>query len=170
MIPEAAVTAWSVDHAWPLPSQVEQDLLLSRAICAIAQHPYLGKELAFRGGTALHKLHLQRAFRYSEDLDYVRTTAGGISEITGALTGIGERLGFEVRTRIGVHPKVYWRAGSHDGVPLRIKIEINMFERWPSLPLAHVPHAVDSRWWSGSTSVQTFAPAELVATKIRALY
>lgn len=82
MIPAAAVTAWAVARAWPTPEQVEQDLLLSRAICEIAQHPYLGEELAFRGGTALHKLHLSTPLRYSEDLDYVRTTAGGIAELT----------------------------------------------------------------------------------------
>jgi hypothetical protein len=32
VIPETAVREWSVTHPWPLPSQVEQDLLLSRAI------------------------------------------------------------------------------------------------------------------------------------------
>ena len=37
----------------------------------------LGPELAFRGGTCLHKLCLPQPFRYSEDLDYVRTTHGG---------------------------------------------------------------------------------------------
>ena len=79
MIPRDAITAWGVDHRWPLRDQVEQDLLLSRAICAIAEDPYLSGELVFRGGTALHKLHLDRPYRYSEDLDYVRRTAGGIA-------------------------------------------------------------------------------------------
>ena len=32
MIPADAVTAWGVDHPWPTRGQVEQDLLLSRAI------------------------------------------------------------------------------------------------------------------------------------------
>ncbi len=57
------------------PRQVEQDLLLSRLIIEVANHPYLGGELVFRGGTCLHKLHLDTPRRYSEDLDYVRTTA-----------------------------------------------------------------------------------------------
>ncbi|MDP9092969.1 MAG: nucleotidyl transferase AbiEii/AbiGii toxin family protein [Actinomycetota bacterium] len=39
---------------------------------AIAAHPYLGDELTFRGGTALHKIHLERPYRYSEDLDRAR--------------------------------------------------------------------------------------------------
>lgn len=86
MIPADAITSWGVDHLWPTREQVEQDLLLSRAICAIASDPYLGDELVFRGGTALHKLHLNRPYRYSEDLDYVRSSATGIAPLTQALT------------------------------------------------------------------------------------
>ncbi len=77
MIPANAITAWGVDRRRPTREQVEQDLLLSRSLCAIAADPYLGGELVFRGGTALHKLHLARAYHYSEDLDYVRRSASG---------------------------------------------------------------------------------------------
>lgn len=170
MIPAAAITAWGVQRPWPTPEQVEQDLLLSRAICAIATDEYLGEELVFRGGTALHKLHLDQPFRYSEDLDYVRRTSSGIAPLTQALTSLGESLGFEVRTRVGEHPKVYWRTTADGGVPLRIKIEVNTHERSPALPLLRHEHRVDSSWWAGAALVQTFQPAELVATKIRALY
>jgi len=170
MIPVDSVTAWSVDHPWSTPTQVEQDLLLSRAICAISQDEYLGQELVFRGGTALHKLHLQRAWRYSEDLDYVRSSSTGIATLTRALTRLGEDLGFTVRTRVSEHPKVYWRTTSVEDTPIRIKIEVNTHERSPALPLIHVEHRVDSLWWSGASAVKTFQPAELVATKIRALY
>lgn len=100
MIPVADVTAWAIDRPWVTQEQVEQDLLLSRAICEIARHPYLGEELAFRGGTAFHKLHLAQPLRYSEDLDYVRPTSGGISELTRALTEVAESLGYAVSTRV----------------------------------------------------------------------
>ena len=58
MIPYDAITEWATERPWPTRDQVEQDLLLSRAICEIANHPYLKDELVFRGGTAFHKLHL----------------------------------------------------------------------------------------------------------------
>lgn len=170
MIPADVVTAWAVHHPWPTATQVEQDLLLSRAICEIANHEELSTELVFRGGTAFHKLHLGRPYRYSEDLDYVRTSAGGIARLTGALTGLGSSLGFDVRTRIGQHPKVYWRTTSAAGTPLRIKIEINTHERSPALPILTLPHTVQTSWWTGHAEVPTFQPAELIATKIRALY
>ena len=135
MIPVNAVTAWSTNHPWPTSEEVEQDLLLSRAICAIANDDYLGSELVFRGGTALHKLHLERPYRYSEDLDYVRASASGIGPVTQALSRLGTGLGYTVSTRVSQHPKVYWRTTAATGVPLRVKIEVNTHERSPALPL-----------------------------------
>lgn len=170
MIPANAITAWGTTREWPTREQVEQDLLLSRAICAIASDDYLQRELVFRGGTALHKLHLDHAYRYSEDLDYVRSSGTGIAQLTHALTELGNALGFDVRTKVGMHPKIYWHTTAESGVPMKIKIEINTHERSPALPLLHQRHSVDSAWWAGSALVPTFQPAELVATKIRALY
>jgi predicted nucleotidyltransferase component of viral defense system len=113
---------------------------------------------------------VERPFRYSEDLDYVRRTASGIAPLTHALTRLGTGLGFEVRTRMGVHPKNLWRTTAESGVPLRIKIEVNTHERSPVLPIVQQELVVDSSWWSGAALVSTFQPVELVATKIRALY
>jgi predicted nucleotidyltransferase component of viral defense system len=53
---------------------------------------------------------------------------------------------------------------------MRIKIEVNTYERSPARPLERVPFAVESHWFAGSADVLTFSAAELVATKIRALY
>lgn len=169
MIPAAAITHWSTGAPWPTRTQVEQDLLLSRLICEIAD-PYLGEELVFRGGTCFHKLHIHPARRYSEDLDYVRSTAGGIKELTGAMTELGMGLGFEVKTRIGANPKAYLVTGSDEGLRIRIKVEVNTRERSPVDPVQLVPYEVSSPWWSGQAQVRTFSTRELVATKIRALY
>lgn len=171
MIPAAAITEWGRRVAWPTVEQVEQDLVLSRLIVEIATDDYLGEELVFRGGTCLHKLHAPAPFRYSEDLDYVRTTQGGIKELTQAVTTIGERLGMRVNTRIGEHPKVLFRAPFESGVAgMRVKIEVNTFERSPARPLVHLPYQVESSWFTGGADVMTFALDELVATKIRALF
>jgi predicted nucleotidyltransferase component of viral defense system len=170
MIPRTAIIEWSTTHPWQTAEQVEQDLLLSRAICAIAVDRYLAKELTFRGGTALHKLHLARSRRYSEDLDYVRSTAGGIGQVLNTLRDIGQDLGFATRSALTEHPKVFWRTMSESGHQLRIKIEINTHERSPALPLVYLVHEVKSSWWNAKVNVRTFQPAELIATKLRALY
>lgn len=170
MIPPAFVTEWSSVVPWPTPSQVEQDLVLSRLIVEIARTPLLGEELVFRGGTCLHKLFLGSARRYSEDLDYVRVSPGPIKPITAALTDLGEALGFEVRTQIRRFPKIVFRERTEDRPGMRVKIEINTHERSPARPHVLRRHTVNSRWFTGSARVLTFEIAELVGTKPRALY
>ena len=45
---------------------VEQDLVICRALVSIFSDEFLRANLAFRGGTALHKLYLSPQPRYSE--------------------------------------------------------------------------------------------------------
>ena len=78
----------------------ETDLLLSRLIIEIANDGYLENELVFRGGTCLHKLRVSPPLRYSEDLDYVRRTDGGMRSLIELLRTIGERLGMKVSYEI----------------------------------------------------------------------
>ncbi|MFR5827601.1 MAG: nucleotidyl transferase AbiEii/AbiGii toxin family protein [Adlercreutzia equolifaciens] len=170
MIPESIVTQWSVDHPWPSADQVEQDLLLTQAICEISSDELLRKELVLRGGTAFHKLYLAKPARYSEDLDFVRTSAGGIGDIMKRLTAMGKDLGFEVKTQMAAHPKVFWRFVSASGVKRKIKLEINTFERSPMLSLTTLPLLVENSWFSRQADVPVFQVEELCATKVRALY
>ena len=85
MIPRAQITAWRARAPWSTDAQVEQDLALSRALVDLFSDDLLGRELAFRGGTALHKLHLEPAGRYSEDIDLVQTEAGPIGPVLDAI-------------------------------------------------------------------------------------
>jgi len=170
MIPREVIIAWGVDHPWAELDQIEQDLLLSRAICEIANDKVLGKELSLRGGTAFHKLFLQKPYRYSEDLDYVRSTTGGIGDIVDRLRELGQNLGFTINTKIGKYPKIIWRYTASSGIASKIKIEINTFERSPAFGYYFIKHDVDSSYYKGSANVRTFHQEELVATKIRALY
>ncbi len=173
MIPQAAITAWGATRAWPTRAAIEQDLLLARTIVAIYEHERLRDELVFRGGTCLHQVFLDTPRRYSEDLDFVRTTHGGIGSIFDDLREVAECVGLEVHSRdMGKQPKMRLRAPS-EGDPnlmLRIKVEINTHETSPASGLIDKPFNVASDWFTGSTQVRTFAPEELMATKIRALY
>ena len=125
MIPTNDITAWAHRAPWPSADQVEQDLPPSQLICLIAGDEYLGDELVFRGGTCLHKLYLHPARRYSEDLDYVRLTAGGIGKVTKAISDIGANLGYEVRTKMSAQPKVYLRYIAESGTTRKIKVEVH---------------------------------------------
>src|ERR1022692_1032334 len=56
---------------WPSQRQVEQDLLLCQTMVALFEDSFLQSQIAMRGGTLLHKVHLAPASRYSEDIDLV---------------------------------------------------------------------------------------------------
>lgn len=102
MIPRAVVQAWASEKPWPTLVQVEQDLVLARLIVEISEHPVLGEELVFRGGTCLHQLVMDRPRRYSEDLDYVRSTHSGIGSILDAVRDVAAYVGLDVAgTKIG---------------------------------------------------------------------
>lgn len=147
MIPSRLITAWSRYAPWLNDEQVEQDLVLSRLIVEIANHPLLGEELVFRGGTCLHKVVLPEPLRYSEDLDYVRASRGPIGPILDAIREIADGLGMDVNTDVGSFPKARLRAPFESGVGLmRVKIEINTYETSPARPHHRAPYRVKSAW------------------------
>ena len=85
MIPGDFITEWRSTVPWISSDQVEQDLIISRALVEIYQHTVLQKKLAFRGGTALHKTYLTHQYRYSEDLDFIQIEGEAIGETFDAL-------------------------------------------------------------------------------------
>ena len=171
MITEADIAHWQRRVPWPTLEQVEQDLVLSRLIVEIASHPLLGNELVFRGGTCLHKVWLDRPWRYSEDLDYVRRTPGGVGGILDAIREVAAMMGFDrVQTDVRRHPKARLDSTFVRGGRMRVKIELNTFERSSARPTVTKEFGVDSPWFSGAADVATYALEELVATKIRALF
>ncbi|NOX30666.1 MAG: nucleotidyl transferase AbiEii/AbiGii toxin family protein [Actinobacteria bacterium] len=171
MISQAELAHWRQVVPWSEAGQVEQDLVLSRLIVEIARHPLLGSELVFRGGTCFHKLWLDRPWRYSEDLDYVRRTASGIGGVFDAIREVATAVGFtDIATQIGRHPKVRLRSTLVNGSRLQIKIEMNTFERSPARPTVTRRFAVESPWFTGNAVVPTFTIEEMTATKIRALF
>ena len=69
MIKERCIREWNEFVPWKDMLMVEQDLIICRALVSIFRDDFLRENLAFRGGTALHKLFLQPQPRYSEDID-----------------------------------------------------------------------------------------------------
>lgn len=172
MIPEPVLTQWRQRAPWGDDRQVAQDLLLSLLAIRVAQHPRLSDALAWRGGTALHKLHLETARRYSEDLDYVLVSAVSHTTVVRSLKGVAEDLGMEcIRdevsdTRVDVWASVEVPAA---GGEVRIKFEVNCADADPCMELLRVEHDVRTRAWDAAAEIVTYQPPELVGTKFRAL-
>ncbi len=172
MIPTPVLTYWRLDHPWSTDEQVEQDLLLSQLAILLATHEELAQCLVWRGGTCLHKLHLPKGRRYSEDLDYVLVGRPGPTGwlVDAIRSAIEESPLREVSRNVGGgSAKVVLEGEAASGAPLRIKIEINTAEVPAALDLVRIHHRVETRWWTGEAEIPTFQPAELVGTKFRAL-
>ena len=128
VIPAMNIIAWGNVAPWAEQRQVEQDLMISRAIVELFTEDFLIEELRFRGGTALNKLHFPAPLRYSEDIDLVRTTRGRIKPILSRVREILEPwLGDAAFEQSRVVPKLIYSAHAEDGAaaPLRLKVEIN---------------------------------------------
>ena len=71
MIPAAHITHWRSKAPWPTDAQVEQDLVLSRALVLIFNSD-IGDSLALRGGTAINKPLLRPGYEYDPVLFCLR--------------------------------------------------------------------------------------------------
>ena len=170
MIPLDYITAWRVNAPWPQLSQIEQDLIICRALVELYSHPVVAKNLAFRGGTALFKLHLLPA-RYSEDIDLVQMQAGPIGPIMDAVQEkINPWLGIPKRKQSEGRVTLIWRVESEEGLPLRLKVEINSREHFTVLGYQQFEFRMASRWYTGSALISSYRIDELLGTKLRALY
>lgn len=173
MIPRANVLEWRQMHPWQGDDQVEQDLLLSRALIELFLDETLSDALAFRGGTALHKLCLQPPRRYSEDIDLVQVQAGPIGPIYDAVQKqLNSWLGKPLRKRgTGVATLVYRTESTGPSViPIKLKIEINTREHFAVNDFVQREFEVVSRWYTGKCMLTTYTLEELLGTKMRALF
>jgi len=173
VIPRAFIVAWQEVAPWLADSQVEQDLVLSRILVEVFSNTTLGENLAFRGGTALYKLHLPVAWRYSEDIDLVQIKPGPIGPVFDELRRvIDPLLGAPTRTQKSETVILNYRFSSEipPVVPLRLKLEINSREHFAVMGIQKRTYSVQSRWFSGKCELSTYTLAELLATKLRALY
>ena len=173
MIPRRYIEEWRQNAPWPDNAQVEQDLVIERALIELFSDDLLRENLAFRGGTALHKIFLKPQVRYSEDIDLVQIKDGPIKPL---LERIREQMKFlgtkrSVKQNTNNNTIVYrFESEISPVVNLRLKIEINCREHFSVLGLNEVSFETDSSWFNGRCSIVSYHLDELLGTKLRALY
>ncbi len=173
MIPQRYIEEWKTQAPWPTDAQVEQDLIIARALVEMFSDDLLKHSLAFRGGTALHKLYLNPQIRYSEDIDLVQIKSEPINPI---LKQIRERLSFlgtkrTVKQHIHNNTIIYrFETEDPSVISMRLKIEINTREHFNVLGLKEIPYKVENSWFSGECMLTGYELEELLGTKLRALY
>ncbi len=171
MIPQAYLQDWRTYVPWPDLRQVEQDLIICRALCDLFNDPFLKDRIAFRGGTAINKLLFRQALRYSEDIDLVQSQ----SEPIGA-------TGDAIRKALSWLGKCQWKQSEHSlhlifkfvpesdpDTSLKLKIEINTREHGAFYDFKTYPFGISNAWYQANTEIVSFQPEELFGTKLRAL-
>ena len=171
-IPELAITEWRSVVPWIDVKQVEQDLIICRALVAIFSDNFLSERLAFRGGTALHKLYLSPQPRYSEDIDLVQIKSEPIKPTIDKLREVLSFLGEpKVKQKRNNNTLIFRLESSVPPVlPIKLKVEINCREHFNVLGLEEVDFSMQNMWFSGDCKIKTYKLDELVGTKVRALY
>ena len=173
MIPRANITAWRRFAPWSDDTQVEQDLVLSRALVELFDRPRFAEQCAFRGGTALQKLFFEPPTRYSEDIDLVQRAAGPIGPLVDEVRAALDPWLGPPKWKTG-HGRftLYYRFTTTlaPAVRMRVKLEINTREHFAVH--GHTARTLDiaNPWYTGSTDIPTYTLSELLGTKLRALY
>ena len=173
MIPEANITEWRENAPWITDEQVEQDLIISRALVELFSDSHLSNQLAFRGGTALHKLFFNPPARYSEDIDLVRTTTGPIKEIIDCIRNrLDSWLGAPTTTQNQGRFTLKYTFVSEvpAATKLKVKIEINTREHKALFGVNTKNYSINNPWFSDSAAIRTYFLEELLGTKLRAIY
>ncbi len=173
MIPQSAIDEWRAVAPWGSDLQVEQDLIVARAIAELFGDDRMKQLVAMRGGTVLNKFYFGGGSRYSEDIDLVKIEPGKAGPLFDAIREkLDPWLGTPKREVSEGSVKLFYRFESETepSIPMRLKVEINMIENFSLLGYEDLPFSVQSDWFTGSAKVRTFALNELLGTKVRALY
>jgi predicted nucleotidyltransferase component of viral defense system len=171
---------------WAAQYQVEQDLLLCRAMVALFDDKFLSNQIAMRGGTLLHKVHLAPASRYSEDIDLVVVGSRPEQHIRWAIRRVlTDVLGrprtsvwgtLKLALRNSVKPSRVLRMTYSipsiidNGRTLNIVVEGNVTERKPHLAVVEMPFNFPFRDKTVQTRIKGYDIHEMLGTKMRAMF
>jgi predicted nucleotidyltransferase component of viral defense system len=146
----------------------------------------LRTQIAMRGGTLLHKVHLAPASRYSEDIDLVvygdrpeehirKALRRVLVEVVGnPKTSAWDALSLAIRN--AVKPSRVLRVTysvpsvSEPGTTLDIVVEANVTERAPHRPIVEIPFEFSFRGSPVKALINGYEIHEMLGTKMRALF
>jgi predicted nucleotidyltransferase component of viral defense system len=171
---------------WAAQYQVEQDLLLCRAIIALFNDQLLSSQIAMRGGTLLHKVHLAPAARYSEDIDLVvigarpaehigRAVRRVLAVVLGApKESVWDTLKLAIRNTVRpsrvLRMTYATRSIMEPNRMLEIVVEANVTERKPHRAVVEIPFSFPFRDKAVQACVKGFEIHEMLGTKMRAMF
>ncbi len=172
MIQIPYLNEWRQIAPWSDDGMVEQDLIISRLLVELFNHPQIANSFAFRGGTAIHKLFSSQPIRYSEDIDLVQIKAESIGKSIEAIRSlIDPLLGKPKRDASEKGFTLTYKISPENGKEKQsLKIEINTREHFSMYGWETKEYQVRSRWFTSSAHIMSYQFDELMGTKLRAFY
>jgi len=171
---------------WAAQYQVEQDLLLCRAMVALFDDKFLSSQIAMRGGTLLHKVHLAPPARYSEDIDLVVVGARPPDHIRRAIrrvltdvlgtpkASVWDTLALAIRNTVKPSRVLRMTYSARSIIEpnrmLEIVVEANVTERKPHRAVVEMPFSFPFRDKAVQTHIKGFDIHEMLGTKMRAMF
>lgn len=170
MIPASYIQEWSAKAPWSDSRQIEQDMIISRALCDLFNSPVLAGKVAFRGGTAINKLLFPKSLRYSEDIDLVQIQPEPIGTTIDGIRDSLSWLGKCQRKQAGHSMHLVFKFSPEADLmtTLKLKVEINTREHENLYSIKQYPFEMVSRWHKAKTEIASYEPEELFGTKLRA--
>jgi predicted nucleotidyltransferase component of viral defense system len=175
-----SIAPWSAQH------QAEQDLLLCRAMAALFDDSFLSTQIAMRGGTLLHKVHLAPAARYSEDIDLVVVGSRPAEHIRRAIrrvladvlgkpkTLVWDTIALAIRNTVKpsrvLRMTYAVRSIIEPGRSLDIVVEANVTERKPHRSVVEISFNFPFRGKTVQTKIKGYDIHEMLGTKMRAMF
>ena len=171
---------------WAAQYQVEQDLLLCRAMVALFDDKFLSSQIAMRGGTLLHKVHLAPPARYSEDIDLVvvgtrpadhirRAIRRVLTDVLGTpKASVWDTLALAIRNTVKPSRVLRMTYSARSIIEpnrtLEIVVEANVTERKPHRAVVEMPFNFPFRDKAVQTHIKGFDIHEMLGTKMRAMF
>ena len=179
---QAAIAKVGKAKARRIPENViERDYVLAWILMALAKHPELSTALAFKGGTALRRIHFGE-YRFSEDLDFSLTRPFPQAELYKCFREVFATLRFETGIKCGIdeskttnhqhNDTLYFDYKGPLPAPASVKVDISRDETIV-FPLEFkpviktYPEYVD--FPEASTALQVYSFSEIVVEKTLAV-
>ncbi len=155
-------------------------------MAALFNDAFLHTQIAMRGGTLLHKVHLAPPARYSQDIDLVvfgdrpedhirKALKRVLREVLGnPKASVWDAIGLAIRNTVKPSRvlRMTYSVPSiiEAGTRLEIVVEANVTERTPHRPLVEIPFEFSFRDTPVRTRIKGYEIHEMLGTKMRALF
>ena len=172
LINKEQIIEWQKEERFKRSVHAEKDLYIEFFLSVFPQNQWLFKHLIFKGGTALHKIHLEKSLRFSEDMDFEHRDNSKIQTTLNKIDLFLNKMNFNKKTE---RAKNNYKVSALYESPIteeteKLKIEISDREDFSILGYTQKPLRINNVCFSSEIMIGTYDINEILSQKTRALY